>query len=205
MATGELRICARRFDSSRGRERNLRNHGFDGGAALLARPAAPDEVHDDIHDAGQDERIHQEPGPPTVSCDKHLDLRRWSRPIAEAARVPSWPSSRPKGNCGHSDRPTSRAEGLKRHIESASEVRLLPGTLGTTSEGRWSSERRRSQRIGRPLRPTRRVTAGHPAPRTGARSTVQPTAKRQSVDSSARRPRLRPTRTEAARIDMQPS
>jgi hypothetical protein len=42
----------------------------------LDRPTALDEVGDDERDEEND-RECQNPGPPAVSCDEHIDLRCW--------------------------------------------------------------------------------------------------------------------------------
>jgi hypothetical protein len=48
--------------------------------------AAPDEVSDGDYDDGEDDRVGQEPRPPAVSCEEHIDLRCWGRPNHGAAR-----------------------------------------------------------------------------------------------------------------------
>jgi len=49
----------------------------------LRLPAALDEVVNDGRDDNEDDRERKEPGPPAVSCDEHIDLRFWVRPITE--------------------------------------------------------------------------------------------------------------------------
>jgi hypothetical protein len=50
----------------------------------LGRPPAPGEVGDGGDD-NKNDRQSQEPGPPAVGCDEHIDLRCWGRPVMGAA------------------------------------------------------------------------------------------------------------------------
>ena len=51
--------------------------------------AALDEVGDDERDDYDNDRECQKPGPPAVSCEEHIDLRCWVRPITKRPCAPS--------------------------------------------------------------------------------------------------------------------
>ena len=43
----------------------------------LGRSTALHDVVDGVHDDNQNGRVQQEPGPPAVSGEQHIDLRGW--------------------------------------------------------------------------------------------------------------------------------
>ena len=73
--TGGLRVrlpaAASQYDHRSNDDNEARRH-------LVARdpaPAAPDEEHGASRDHADDDRVEQEPRPPAVSCEEHVDLR----------------------------------------------------------------------------------------------------------------------------------
>jgi hypothetical protein len=55
----------------------------------LGRVAALDEVGDDERDDYDNDRECQKPGPSALSCEEHIDLHYWVRPIRKRPCAPS--------------------------------------------------------------------------------------------------------------------
>ena len=51
----------------------------DGDDVCLVGAPSSEEIHKSRPDDADDDRVEQEPGPPAVSCEEHVDLRCWGR------------------------------------------------------------------------------------------------------------------------------